>query len=71
MQLSQKEAEQRFLHVKTNIKYQTFLNISKGDVYSGSILIRFNMKEINNTFLDYNGNKLLSMEVNEHRLEAD
>mmetsp|Transcript_1557 Transcript_1557/g.1358 ORF Transcript_1557/g.1358 Transcript_1557/m.1358 type:complete len:906 (-) Transcript_1557:110-2827(-) len=66
--LTQQQAEERTAHFSTdkdNLSYTVFLKLQKGDNYSGSANITFNLAKVSDKFIiDYAGTKINEIKLN-------
>lgn len=63
--LTQEEAILRSTIIETGLAYKVFLDMHKGETFNGLVEIHFNVKRTNaDTFFEFSGKKLLSVELN-------
>ena len=62
--LFQTDAEDRASKIKSEVQYSIFLLLPKGEKYEGYMHISFDTSSTEKIFLDYCGDKILSLIVN-------
>lgn len=69
--LLQKDAELRAHSVESGITYRLYLNLQKGDNFSGMGHYTFNLKQKQNVFLDFCGKAIDTLEINDHKITPE
>lgn len=67
--LTQEEAENRALSIKTNLVYRIFVDFRKGESYSGLVRIEFRLNNKDHVFVDYTGDKVDALILNGNSAE--
>ena len=69
--LTQTQAESRAISVMTGIIYHLFLNLQKGTSFNGVGHYSFNLRSVDNVFLDYRGKSLSNLSINGKLIEKN
>ena len=62
--LTQKSSIERASSIETNISYNIFLNLNKGEDFSGIVMASFKIKNTEHIFFDWCGDKITLLKVN-------
>ena len=69
--LTEDEAIARAKSIQTNLNYRIFINLLKGEVFSGLVQIDFRLHNKDTVFLDYCGDEVNHIALNNHDLDAE
>lgn len=64
--LTEEQAKSRAESIHTNLLYRIFIDFRKGESYSGLVRIEFRLKNTDNVFLDFSGDKVTKVTLNGH-----
>jgi len=69
--LTQNEAIERSKNVLSSVEYWVSICVHAGDTYQGQVVVRFTTQSASNTFLDFAGDKVTSLVINNHKVNPE